>query len=78
MVDRQSPSGPRTSRKGIMALASTNIAVTTVATQTGTFAGATVGDVVNLSPQANLTASIGIDFARVVTDDTIVTAAWVL
>lgn len=71
-TDRQSPSGPRTSRKGTMALAATNVAVTAVATQTGTFAGAEVGDVVSLSPRANLTASIGIDFARVVTDNVIV------
>lgn len=71
-TDRQSPSGPRTSRKGTIAIAATAVAVTAVATQTGTFAGAEVGDVVTLSPRANLTASIGVDYARVVATDTIV------
>lgn len=71
MSTRKSPSGPFTQKTGILAIAATAVAVTAVATATGTFAGAKVGDVVSLSPQANLTASIGIDWSRVVADDTI-------
>lgn len=70
--DRRSPSGPLTSLKGQIAVASTAVALTAAATQTATFAGALVGDVVELSPTANLTASISIAFARVVTTDTLV------
>jgi hypothetical protein len=71
-ADRSSPSGPAASRKGTMAIASTPVALTAAATQTGTFDGARVGDVIELSPKANLTASIAVAFKRVVTDDTIV------
>lgn len=70
--DRRSPSGPLASLKGTMAIASTAVALTAAATATGTFGGAKVNDVVTLSPQANLNASLAISFARVVTDDTIV------
>lgn len=69
---RRSPSGPVNGLKGTMTLASTAVALTAAATQTGTFAGARTGDVVNLSPQANLNASLAISFARVVAADTIV------
>lgn len=70
---RQSPSGAPVGLVGIMALASFVIATTAGATQTGTFLGARVGDIVALSPQANLTGSaVAIAFQRVVTNDTIV------
>lgn len=69
--DRRSPTGPLTSLKGQIAVASTAVATTAAATQTATFAGALVGDVVNVSPTANLTASIAIAFARVVTTNTL-------
>ncbi len=68
---RRSASGPVVGSKGTMALASTAVALTAAATQTGTFAGARTGDVVNISPQANLNASLAIAWARVVDDDTI-------
>jgi hypothetical protein len=55
-----------------MAIASTAVALTAQATATGSFAGALVNDVVTLSPQANLNAGLGIDFARVVTTGIIV------
>lgn len=64
--DRLSPSGPVTSIKGTLAIAETPVATTGAATATGTFEGALVGDVVELSPKANLTASIGIAWSRVV------------
>ena len=70
--DRASPSGPLASIKNTMAIAATPIALTAVATQTGTFGGALVGDIVSVSPRANLTASVGITFARVVTNGVIV------
>lgn len=70
--DRRSPSGPRSSIKGTMVIASTAVALTAAATATGTFAGARLNNVVTLSPQANLNGSLAIAFARVVTDDTIV------
>lgn len=66
MVDRQSPSGPLTSLKGTIAIASTAVALTAAATATGSFTGAIVGDVVSLSPQANLNASLAIAWQRVV------------
>ena len=72
--DRASPSGPRSSTKGPLAIASVAVAVTALATATGTFAGALVGDVVTLSPQANLNGALGISWARVVADDTIAVA----
>ena len=71
MSGRRGQAGPFNELTGTMAIAATAVAVTAVATQTGTFAGALVGDVVKLSPRANLTASIGVDWARVVADDTI-------
>lgn len=71
-LDRQSPSGPLTSRKGTMVIATTAVAVTAAATATGTFAGCLLNDVVSASPQANLNGSLALAFARVVTDDIIV------
>lgn len=70
---RSYPTGPVTRIKAAMAMASFVIATTAGATQTATFAGAKVGDVVDLSPQANLTGSaVAIAFARVVTANTVV------
>lgn len=71
---RSSPSGPRGSIKGTLALATTAVAVTALATQTGTFAGALVGDVVAVSPQANLQGAIAVAWARVVTTNLICVA----
>ena len=70
-VTRQSPSGPKIADTGIMAIASTAVATTAAATATGTFAGARTGDVVNVNPQANLNASLGIGWLRVVAADVI-------
>src|SRR5574341_1986497 len=71
-VDRRSPSGPKSSIKGTIVLASTDVAVTAAATATATFDGCKVNDVVTLSPRANPNGGVGITFARVVTDDIIV------
>ena len=68
---RSSPSGPSQGLKGIMAIASTAVAVTAAATATGTFAGARTGNVVNVSPRTNLNGSLALAWARVVADDTI-------
>lgn len=68
---RRSPSGPVNGLKGVMTLASTEISGQAAATQTGTFNGARVGDVVSLSPRANLTDPVGIAWCRVVSDDVI-------
>lgn len=77
MSDRKSPSGPVSSVKGTIAIASTAIATTAAATQTGAFVvtsgpNVPVGAVLSLSPQANLTASVGIQFARVVSTGLVV------
>lgn len=69
---RQSPSGAVVSIARAMAIASTAVATTAAATATGSFSGARVGDIVSLSPQANLTASVAIAFARVATTNIIV------
>jgi hypothetical protein len=72
MSDRKSPSGPVSSVKGTLAIASTAVATTAAATQTGSFvpsAGPNVTDltgIVTLSPKANLTASIAVAWARMV------------
>lgn len=71
MSDRKSPSGPVSSIKGTVAIAATNIATTGAATATGAFVptsgpNVAVGNVVNLNPQANLTASVSLAFVRVV------------
>ncbi|HEY3493844.1 MAG TPA: hypothetical protein VGK73_04130 [Polyangiaceae bacterium] len=71
MSDRKSPSGPVSSVKGTIAIASTAVATTASATATGSFVptsgpNVAVGNVVNLNPQANLTASIAIGWVRVV------------
>jgi hypothetical protein len=73
MTDRKSPSGPVSSVKGTLAIASTAVATTAAATATGSFvpsSGPNVltgnAGVVSLSPQANLTASIAVAWARVV------------
>lgn len=71
MSDRKSPSGPVASVKGTIAIPSTAIATTGAATATGSFvvtSGPNVpaGAVVSLSPQANLTASVAVGWARVV------------
>jgi hypothetical protein len=77
MSDRKSPSGPVSSVKGTLAIAATAVATTAAATATGTFVptsgtNVTVGSVISLSPQANLTASIAIQFARVVSTGIVV------
>lgn len=72
MSDRKSPSGPVSSVKGTIAIPSTAVGTTAAATQTGSFSvvgggpNVSVGTVVSLSPQANLTASIAVAWARVV------------
>lgn len=71
MSDRKSPSGPITSIKGTIAIAATAIATTASATATGSFLqtsgpNAPVGAVLALSPQANLTASVVVGWARIV------------
>lgn len=71
---RQSPSGQKAGLKGIMAIASTAVAVTAQATATGTFAGCKTGDVVSITPRANLNGSLSIAWSRVVADDTIAVA----
>ncbi len=72
--DRVSPSGAYSSIKGTLALASLAVAVTALATQTGTFDGALVNDIVSVSPQANLNGALAIAWARVVAADTIAVA----
>lgn len=67
--DRISPSGPVAHVKGIMTIAATAVALTAIATQTGTFPDANVGDIVSLSPKANLDGGLGIAWARVVDRD---------
>ena len=69
---RQSPSGYTLERKGIMALASADLAVTATATATGSFAGARTGDSVIVNPRANLNGAIVLGMSRVVADDIIV------
>jgi len=71
MTDRKSPSGPVSSIKGTIAIASIAIATTGAATATGSFQPTSgpnvqVGNVLSLSPQANLTASVSVGWARVV------------
>lgn len=71
MSDRKSPSGPVSAIKGTLAIAATAVATTAAATATGSFVpssgpGCRVGDVVSLSPQANLTASVSCDGAAFV------------
>ena len=77
MSDRKSPSGPVSSVKGTLAIASTAVATTAAATASGSFvptSGPNVptGAVITLSPQANLTASIAVAFARVVSTGIVV------
>lgn len=77
MSDRKSPSGPISSVKGIIAIAATAVAVTAAATATGSFVPTSgpnvrVGDDLSLSPQANLTASVAVAFARVVSTGIVV------
>lgn len=77
MTDRKSPSGPVSSIKGTIAIAATNVATTAAATQTGSFVPSSgpnvqVGNVLSLSPQANLTGAIAVQFARVVTTGIVV------
>ena len=72
MVDRQSPSGRISTIQGTVAIAATLAPATVASTATGSFtanAGTLtpiVGDVVALSPQANLGASISVAWSRVV------------
>lgn len=77
MSDRKSPSGPVASVKGTIAIAATAVATTATATQTGSFTPSSgpnvpVGAVLSLSPQANLTASIAVGWARVVSTGLVV------
>jgi hypothetical protein len=69
--DRVSPSGAQSSIKTLLAIASTAVALTAAATATAAFPEARVGDVVSVSPRANLNASLAVAFARVQTDDII-------
>lgn len=71
MTDRKSPSGPPSSIKGTIAIPATAVATTAAATATGSFVPSSgpnvrVNQVLSLSPQANLTASIGVAWCRVV------------
>lgn len=71
MTDRKSPSGPISNIGGTIAIPATAIATTASATATGSFVvtegpNPLVGDVLTLSPQANLTASVVIGWARMV------------
>jgi hypothetical protein len=73
MSDRKSPSGPVSSVKGTLAIASTAVATTAAATATGSFVPSSgpnvttaMAGIVTLSPQANLTASIAVAWTRVV------------
>ncbi len=68
---RKSPSGPKVGASGIMAIASTAVALTATATATGTFLGARTADIVNVNPRANLNGSLSIGWLRVVANDTI-------
>ena len=68
---RTSGSGPLTSLKGQMAVAAFNCG-SAGATQTGTFAGALIGDVVQVSPIANLTGGLSVGYARMVASNYIV------
>ena len=70
--DRVSPSGPQSSIKTTIAIASTAVALTAAATATASLPEARVGDVVTVSPKANLNESLAIAFARVVADDIVV------
>lgn len=77
MTDRKSPSGPVTSIKGTIAIASTPVATTAAATATGSFVptagpNVQVGNTITLNPQTNLTASIAVGFCRVVTTGIVV------
>ena len=79
MSDRKSPSGPVASVRGTIAIAATPVPTTAAATATGSFVPSSgpnvpVGSILSLSPQANLTASIGIGFARVVSTGVVVIA----
>lgn len=70
---RVSPTGKIVGFGGTLAIASFVIATTAGATVTGSFTGARVNDVVNSSPQANLTGSaVSVAFSRVVSNDIIV------
>jgi hypothetical protein len=73
MSDRKSPSGPVSSVKGTLAIASTAVATTAAATATGSFSPSSgpnlttaMAPVLALTPQANLTASIAVAWARLV------------
>lgn len=77
MSDRKSPSGPVSSVKGTIAIPSTPVATTAAATATGSFVPSSgpnipVGSIVTLSPQQNLTASVAVAFARVVSTGIVV------
>lgn len=61
----QSPSGSITSRRGYIIFPSIAIAATATASATVAFAGAEVGDQVNLSPNAALGTGAVLSFARV-------------
>jgi len=71
MTDRKSPSGPVSSIKGTIAIPATGVPTTGFATATGSFIPTSgpnvqVGNVLSLSPQANLVGAISVSFARVV------------
>ncbi len=71
MSDRSSPSGIITGVKGVLAIVATAVGTTAAATATGSFVPSSgpncrIGDVISLSPRANLTASISCDGAAFV------------
>ena len=81
MTDRKSPSGPLSSIKGTIAIASLSIPGTSTATAVGTFvpfSGPPVTTemfgVVNLSPRVNLNANFVVAWKRVLATDTVVIA----
>lgn len=62
---RSSPSGPIDIITGTVSFDAASIPAATTADNTVAFTGAVVGDVVVVSPQANMTANCGIVGARV-------------
>lgn len=77
MSDRKSPSGPISAIKGTIAIAATAVATTAAATATGSFTPSSgpnvqVGYDLSLSPQANLTTTIAVSWARVLSAGVVV------
>lgn len=70
--DRAGGAGAFASEKGTMVIASTDVALSSGQTATGTFAGAKVGDNVSVNPRANLNGFLNIAYSRVFQADGIV------